>query len=76
MVGKEKTLQAMFRTTTRCRVCGFAEIQTDAVEDRGFLLLSECPRCDHRWTEPVAFASRAEPVRVVRGPAREVASAA
>ena len=32
---------------TRCAVCGFAEIRTDAVED---LFLAECPRCDHRWT--------------------------
>ena len=28
-----------------------AEIRTDEVVDRGVVLLAECPRCDHRWTE-------------------------
>jgi hypothetical protein len=40
-----------FRTMTRCLVCGFTEIRTDEVVDRGVVLLAECPRCDHRWTE-------------------------
>lgn len=45
------------RTVTRCLVCGFTEIRTDEVVDRGLLLLAECPRCDHRWTErPLAWA--------------------
>ena len=39
------------RTMTRCLVCGFTEIRTDEVVDRGVVLLAECPRCDHRWTE-------------------------
>jgi hypothetical protein len=39
------------RTLTRCLVCGFTEIRTDEVVDRGVVLLAECPRCDHRWTE-------------------------
>jgi len=40
---------------TRCLVCGFTEIRTDEVLDRGLVLLAECPRCEHRWTErPVA----------------------
>ncbi len=38
------------RTLTRCLVCGFTEIRTDEVIDRGVVLLSECPRCDHVWT--------------------------
>jgi uncharacterized Zn finger protein len=41
------------RTTTRCSVCGFTEVFTDEVLDRGAVLLAECPRCDHRWTECV-----------------------
>jgi hypothetical protein len=41
---------------TRCLVCGFTEIRTDEVVDRGVVLLAECPRCDHRWTErPTAW---------------------
>ena len=38
---------------TRCRVCGFAEVRTDEVAERG-LVLAECPRCEHRWTRSAA----------------------
>lgn len=38
------------RTLTRCLVCGFTEIRTDEVIDRGIVLLAECPRCRHQWT--------------------------
>jgi ribosomal protein S27AE len=38
------------RTRSRCGVCGFSEIRTDEVVDRGLVQLSECPRCEHRWT--------------------------
>jgi hypothetical protein len=31
-------------------VCGFAEVRTDEVIDRGIVFLAECPRCEHRWT--------------------------
>lgn len=40
------------RTLTRCLVCGFTEIRTDEVIDRGTVLLAECPRCQQRWTAP------------------------
>jgi hypothetical protein len=51
------TLARALRTLTRCLVCGFREVRTDEVIDRGVLLLNECPRCDHRWTErPLAPA--------------------
>ena len=39
------------RTLRRCLVCGSSEVRTDEVVDRGILLLGECPRCEHRWTE-------------------------
>ncbi len=45
------------RTLTRCLVCGFAEVRTDEVIDRGLVLLAECPRCEHRWTAPLGAAS-------------------
>ena len=60
-----------------CPVCGVREVESDAVEHGGWLLLAECPRCDHRWTQ----ALREEPV-LARVPRRaavrlpEVASAA
>ena len=45
------TLTRALRTLTRCLVCGFSEVRTDEVIERGVLLLAECPRCEHRWTE-------------------------
>lgn len=58
------TIARALRTLTRCLVCGFREVRTDEVIDRGVLLLAECPRCAHRWTErpapPVAALAEAE----------------
>ena len=51
------------RTVGRCSVCGFTEIITDEVVDRGWILLAECPHCDHRWTETL------QPVLAVDAPA-------
>ena len=58
------TLQRPSRTLTRCLVCGFAEVRTDEVVDRGLVLLHECPHCEHRWT------ARGEPARPVALPSR------
>ena len=60
-----------------CAVCGSRAVRTDAVEHGGWLLLSECARCDHRWTQPFAGAT-ARAVRKVAAssPRPEVASAA
>ena len=61
------------RTIHRCRVCGFAELRTDEVVDRGLVLLSECPRCEHRSAlSPVV----GRPARVAAKAFREVAPAA
>ena len=50
------------RTVTRCLVCGFAEVRTDEVVDRGLVLLAECPRCEHRWTQrPAVVAASRRP---------------
>ena len=68
-----------FRTLSRCLVCGFSEVRTDEVIDRGVVLLAECPRCRHRWTEPRPAAAEglAPPAApALARPAREVASAA
>jgi hypothetical protein len=57
---RPRTLAGALRTLTRCLVCGFREVRTDEVVERGVLLLNECPRCDHRWTErPLAPAASA-----------------
>jgi hypothetical protein len=54
-------MRSPLRTLRRCLVCGFAEVLTDEVVDRGLVLLAECPRCEHRWTES---APAAPPARV------------
>ena len=69
------------RTLVRCLVCGSSEVRTDEVHHRGVLLLAECPRCQHRWTEDAIPAipapAQVRPVaRPAARPAREVASAA
>jgi hypothetical protein len=50
-------MQAIFRTLTRCLVCGSAEVRTDEVIDRGIVFLAECPRCEHRWTARAPLVS-------------------
>jgi hypothetical protein len=68
-----------------CCICGFSEIRTDEVVDRGILFLAECPRCEYRWTsqEPIAAASTTAPAfaaarfqRVSAVLSREIQSAA
>jgi hypothetical protein len=44
-------LESVARTVRRCLVCGSREVHTDAVEQHGWVLLAECPHCDHRWTQ-------------------------
>lgn len=67
------TLSSPNRTLTRCLVCGFREVRTDEVIDRGVVLLHECPHCEHRWTAP---AERAAPVALPVRRRREVPAAA
>ena len=60
----------------RCGICGYSEVRTDEVVDRGVMFLAECPRCEHRWTsqEPIAADSAATrslaTIRFQRVPAR------
>ncbi len=65
------------RTLIRCLVCGSSEVRTDEVHHRGVLLLADCPRCQHRWTEESvpALPASAQLLRTERG-RREVAAAA
>jgi len=60
-------MQPILRNLTRCLVCGFTEVRTDEVVDRGLVFLAECPRCEHRWTSstpPSLEPATPEPVRV------------
>jgi hypothetical protein len=69
----QPVLQTLTRTLIRCLVCGFAEVRSDEVVDRGVVFLHECPRCEHRWTSPTPRpAGVRAPARIVR----EVSSAA
>lgn len=67
------------RSPLRCRVCGCDPVTSDVVE-RGAgvaaLLLAECPRCDHRWTAPLAERSAPVAARPTLRVLREGASAA
>ena len=55
-------MKSATRTLTRCLVCGFTEVRTDEVIDRGVVLLAECPRCQHLWTvRPGPSGHRAAP---------------
>ena len=49
------SVSAGFNRRLRCCICGFSEVRTDEVVDRGVIFLAECPRCEHRWTsqEPI-----------------------
>lgn len=63
------------RTLSRCLVCGFTEVRTDEVIDRGVVFLARCPRCDYRWTsrEP---SVRPALLRVLPSPAADEGAAA
>ena len=56
-------LSRRLRTLTRCLVCGYAEVRTDEVIDRGLVLLHECPHCEHRWTRRLENAAVVVPAR-------------
>ena len=63
----------------RCCVCGCDPVRTDVVDpgaDLAALLLAECPRCDHRWTETLPERRVAVPARPTLRVLREGASAA
>jgi uncharacterized Zn finger protein len=63
------------RAVRRCRVCGCSEIRTDEVVEDGIVLLAECPRCGHRFTQRVASAP-ARPLHARAPVVREIAPAA
>ena len=46
------------RTRMSCLVCGSTEVRTDEVIDHGVVLLAECPRCQHLWTERASNLGR------------------
>jgi hypothetical protein len=62
-------MNAPQRTLSRCLVCGSSEVRTDEVVDRGVVLLAECPRCRHRWTERSAPTSALRSRRPAAGDA-------
>jgi hypothetical protein len=57
-----RSLRRPTRTLTRCLVCGCSEVRTDEVVEGGLVLLGECPRCEHRFTQPLTGAR--QPARV------------
>ena len=84
-IGAIQSAHTQINRRLSCCICGFSEIRTDEVLDRGVLFLAECPRCEHRWTslEPIAADPTAAPAiatarfqRVSALLSREVQSAA
>jgi rubredoxin len=69
-------VNVLHRRWYRCRVCGFAEIEADAVFHRELVFLAECPRCEHRFTTAEPPPRRAAVARAGAGPHREAAPAA
>ncbi len=69
-------MQTAHRTLSRCLVCGFAEVRTDEVIDRGLVFLAECLHCDHRWPSPEPLSVRPIARRAGARRPREVAPAA
>ncbi len=64
-INATRIVGSSFDRRLRCCICGFSEVKTDEVVDRGVLFLAECPRCEYRWTsqEPIAADSTATPAR-------------
>jgi hypothetical protein len=58
-----------------CQVCGSKAIQHDEVFDTGRLILSECRRCQHRWTRASPIPVASQGIRMRRASATEVAIA-
>ncbi len=56
-----RPMDSVTRTQGRCLVCGFSEIRTDEVVDRGVVFLAECPHCEYRWTSPEPIAAVSAP---------------
>lgn len=71
-------MQNGFSRAAACAICGSRDVHFDAVEQGGWLLLGECVRCDHRWTQPLREVPAPVPalVRVGARVQPEVASAA
>ena len=48
----------------RCSLCGCASVNLDYWDDpdgEASMQLGQCPRCDHRWTTPLAVQQRPLP---------------
>jgi len=63
-------------TPACCSVCGSNEIAVDEVWERGLWLLSQCGRCENRWTEGPIGGPRGPVARVAAMPVEEHVEAA
>jgi hypothetical protein len=60
-----------------CGVCGCESLQIDEVAHQGRMLLAQCSRCQHRWTEALPDYSRgrrSRPRRVIASSGASVAA--
>lgn len=57
---------AIGNSATSCNVCGSSVVQHDEVFDGGRVILSECNRCRHRWTQARPVPAAAQLLRARR----------
>lgn len=65
----------IFHPTGSCGICGSASVHVDEVFQPERLVLSECARCRHRWTQSPQVARTARSIRLGRVEPAEVALA-
>ena len=59
-----------------CAVCGSDQVAVDEVYERGLWRLSECRRCENRWTDGPFGGPRGPVARVMAVPRESHAEAA
>ena len=65
-------VDAALMATEWCPICGSEQIAADEVQQLGRLRLSECLRCDHRWTRRSGARFAEVGATMTRGRRREV----
>jgi len=66
---------AVFNPSLCCKICGSVSIQVDEVVGPDRLILSECRRCRHRWTDVPRTPDLLRTTRTSRLDSAEVALA-
>jgi hypothetical protein len=60
--------QALHALNGACGVCGSTSVEVDEVSSPVRMRLSECTRCEHRWTQTLRSSKPRAALRTVRTP--------